>query len=277
VRGEHTITYQLFYGDCLDVLPQLPSSSVNLIMTSPPYADARRHTYGGIHPDQYVEWFLPISAQLYRVLDPCGSFILNIKERVVNGERHTYVLEIILALKQQGWLWTEEYIWHKRTCMPGKWSNRFRDAWERCLHFTKQKRFNMYQDAVMVPPTENTVKRGLYIGGNDTVRQASATQSGFNRQIDACVGHALVYPSNVIHIAAETQNQGHSAVYPIPLPLWFIKLFTEEHDIVLDPFSGSNTTGIACLQVGRQYIGIEKDITCFTQGKERLEKGMLWH
>lgn len=108
------IQTQLLLGDCKDLLPNLPDNCVDLIITSPPYADQRKNTYGGIHPNQYVEWFLPISAQLLRVLKPTGTFILNIKEKVVNGERSTYVIELILGMRQQGWLWTEEFIWHKK-------------------------------------------------------------------------------------------------------------------------------------------------------------------
>jgi site-specific DNA-methyltransferase (adenine-specific) len=74
---------------------------------------------------------------MLRVLKPTGTFILNIKEKVVNGERSTYAIELILAMKKQGWLWTEELIWHKKNCYPGKWPNRFRDAWERLLQFNK--------------------------------------------------------------------------------------------------------------------------------------------
>jgi hypothetical protein len=70
-------------------------------------------------------------------MKPEGSFVLNIKEKAVDGDRHTVVLELIIALRTQGWLWTEEYIWHKKNCSPSKWPNRFRDAWERCLHFNK--------------------------------------------------------------------------------------------------------------------------------------------
>ena len=142
---------RLFLGSSMEVLKDFPNGSVNLIVTSPPYADQRKNTYGGIQPEDYVDWFLPISEQLKRVLKDDGSFILNIKEKVVDGERHTYVLELIMALKRQGWRWTEEYMWHKRNSTPGKWPNRFRDSWERCLHFTKSKTFAMYQDAVMVP------------------------------------------------------------------------------------------------------------------------------
>ena len=108
-------------GDCSKELSQLKDSSIDLIVTSPPYADSRIKTYGGIKPNEYIEWFLPISQELLRVLKPDGTFILNIKEKVVEGERHTYVIELILALRQQGWLWTEEFIWHKKNCYPGKW------------------------------------------------------------------------------------------------------------------------------------------------------------
>ncbi len=111
---------RIIEGDCKHTLHELPANSVDLIVTSPPYADSRKRTYGGIHPDQYVQWFLPITAELKRVLKPDGTFILNIKEKVVNGERHTYVLELILAMKEQGWLWTEEFIWHKKNSYPGK-------------------------------------------------------------------------------------------------------------------------------------------------------------
>ena len=139
------IATNILSGDCLEKLKELPNSSVDLIITSPPYADQRKNTYGGIKPEKYVSWFLPITAELFRVLKNDGTFILNIKEKVQNGERSTYVLELILEMKRQGWLWTEEFIWHKKNCYPGKWPNRFRDAWERLLHLNKAKQFNMYQ------------------------------------------------------------------------------------------------------------------------------------
>ncbi|MFU8844755.1 MAG: DNA-methyltransferase [Bacteroidales bacterium] len=136
----------IYLGDSKEKLKVLTENSVDLIVTSPPYADQRKGTYGGIHPDKYVEWFLPISKQLLRVLKPTGTFILNIKEKVVAGERSTYVMELILAMRKQGWYWTEEFIWHKKNSYPGKWPNRFRDSWERLLQFNKEKKFHMYQE-----------------------------------------------------------------------------------------------------------------------------------
>ena len=80
---------RILEGDCAIRLRELATGSVDLIVTSPPYADQRRNTYGGVHPDKYVEWFMPIAEQLHRVLKPTGSFVLNIKEGVVAAERST--------------------------------------------------------------------------------------------------------------------------------------------------------------------------------------------
>ena len=86
-------------GDCRDVLARMPAASVALIVRSPPYADSRKSSYGGVHPDDYVEWFAPIGEELLRILKDDGSFFFNIKEKVVSRQRHTYVLELIMALK----------------------------------------------------------------------------------------------------------------------------------------------------------------------------------
>jgi site-specific DNA-methyltransferase (adenine-specific) len=244
-------------GDSAVELKKLPSDCVDLIFTSPPYADSRKKTYGGIHPDHYVEWLLPIAAELLRVLKPTGSFVLNIKEKTVDGERHTYVIESILGMRRQGWLWTEEYIWHKRNCYPGKWPNRFRDAWERCLHFTKNRHFLMYQDAVRVPMGNWKHARLRNLSDTDKRRDESRVGSGFGKNISKWVGRELAYPTNVLHLATECSNRSHSAAFPEALPTWFIRLFTKPGDLVLDPFLGSGTTALAAAKLGRNYLGVD--------------------
>lgn len=248
---------QIILGDCETVMKSFPDNSVNLIVTSPPYADSRKKTYGGVHPDEYAEWFLPKVQEFLRVLAPDGTFILNIKEKVVDGERHTYVLELILEMRKQGWLWTEEFIWHKKNSYPGKWPNRFRDAWERCLQFNKQRRFAMYQDAVMIPMGDWARTRLRNLSETDQVRDESRVESGFGKKVANWLGRDAVYPTNVLHLPTETSNRSHSATFPFALPEWFIKLFTQEGDVVLDPFLGSGTTALAANKLGRHYIGIE--------------------
>ena len=247
----------LLQGDCLERLVEVDTESVDLVVTSPPYASQRASTYGGVKPDAYVDWFLPIAQELHRVLKPTGTFVLNIKESAVNGERHTYVLELILAMRGLGWLWTEEYIWHKKNCYPGKWPNRFRDAWERLLQFNKQRKFKMNQEAVMVPVGEWSQARLRNLSETDAVRDESKAQSGFGKRVANWEGRGMVYPTNVLHRATECGNKGHSAAFPYWLPEWFIDLFTDVGDVVMDPFMGSGTTVHAASEKGRKAIGIE--------------------
>jgi len=262
------INTKIILGDCKEVLKSLDENSIDLIVTSPPYADSRNGTYGGIKPHHYVEWFLPISKELLKVLKPDGTFILNIKEKVVNGERHTYVIELILEMRKQGWLWTEEFMWHKKNCYPGKWPNRFRDSWERLLQFNKTKNFNMYQDEVMVPMGEWAKTRLRNLSDTDMVRNNSRVGSGFGKKIANWLNKDKAYPTNVLHMATECSNRNHSAVFPEALPDWFIKLFTKEGDWVLDPFMGSGTTTRVANRLKRNSIGIDISKDYYAMVKE---------
>jgi site-specific DNA-methyltransferase (adenine-specific) len=251
------IKCEIRLGDCVEVLREYPQNFFDLIVTSPPYADSRARTYGGIKPSGYVDWFLVRAKEFLRVLKPSGTFVLNIKEKVVGGERHTYVIELILGMRKQGWLWTEEFIWHKKNCHPGKWPNRFRDAWERCLQFNKSSKFKMNQDAVMVPMGKWAETRLKSLGKNDVIRFDSQVGSGFGKNIANWLNREKAYPSNVLHFATECGNKGHSAAFPKALPAWFIRLFTDEGDWVLDPFVGSGTTCEAARELHRNSVGID--------------------
>ena len=263
---------EIVLGDCREALKAFKADTFDLIVTSPPYADQRSKTYGGIKADKYVEWFLARSEQFLRVLKPTGSFVLNIKEKAENGERHIYVLELILALRKQGWLWTEEYIWHKRNCHPGKWPNRFRDAWERCLQFNKSPQFKMYQEAVMVPMGDWRHARLKSLSETDKRRDNSHVESGFGKRIANWIGRDMAYPSNVLHFATECGNKHHSATFPRALPEWFIKLFTAPGDWVLDPFTGSGTTNLVARDLGRNSVGIDSAEEYVTLARQYLHE-----
>lgn len=266
---------KIYLGDSKKILKRLNDNSVDLIFTSPPYADSRKHTYGGIHPDNYVEWFLPFSKELIRILKPTGTFVLNIKEKVVSGERHTYVIDLIKEMRNQGWLWTEEFIWHKKNSYPGKWSNRFRDSWERLLQFNKEKHFDMYQEEVMVPVGDWAKGRLKNLSDTDKRRDNAKTNSGFGKNISNWLDRKLVYPTNVLHLATECNNKNHSAAFPDELPEWFIKLFTKEGDVVIDPFMGSGTTVIVANKLGRVGLGIEIIKEYFNLAEENLSQELF--
>lgn len=244
-------------GDCLDLMKNIPDNSVDVVITSPPYADRRKKVYGGINEEKYVEWFLPIGSEIKRIIKPTGSFFLNIKPHTNKGERSLYVFDLIIMLKRElGFLFVEEYCWTKNA-FPGKLNGRFKNGFEPVYHFTKQSPNNI---------TFNPIACGTPINGSG--------MTGMNttniRNLE------LSRPSNVINVN-NVSNQFsdkklHPATFPEGLVEFFIKSFTNEGDVVLDPFAGSGTTGIVCEKLNRDFILIEKKEEYYNIIKKRFVK-----
>lgn len=257
---------EVWLGDSFELIKKVPDNSINLEVFSPPYSDRRKSTYGGVKPEDYVDWFLPLSKELLRVLNPRGSFILNIKTQAVDGELSTYVLELVLALKKQGWKWIEEYCW-KRDSTPGWWPNRFKNSFEPCYHFAREKHFDMYQDNMRIPldPTD-VIKKA-----SPNERHTSSTGSGFGVNYSNFKGREYKMPSNVIEIPPTKVTYGHPAVYPVALPEWFIKCFTKPGDLILDPFGGSGSTAEACILNDRDYLLFERLPEYYEKIQQRIK------
>jgi site-specific DNA-methyltransferase (adenine-specific) len=262
----------VYCTECPAMLRVMEASSVDLAITSPPYAERRKKAYGGIPADEYVEWFLPISAELYRVLKPTGSFVLNIKESVDAGERQNYALKLVLALQEQGWLWVDEFIWHKTNPFPTGNKNRLKDGFERCYHFSKTKKFKFFPDAVR---TKSTSK---WAGDSERRKNkgAYATKNGSGMNMSRRIVGDLVRPSNVVTLPSSSINIDHPAVYPVELPEFFVKLMTEPGDLVLDPFMGSGSTALAARGLGRRYEGVECSEDYLFLCAKRLARTPLW-
>lgn len=273
-RTDINLSSQIIYGDSRSILPSL-SQIADLIVTSPPYADARKKHYDSIHPDSYADWFCSFHQAFYHILKPKGSLVINIKDKVVDGGRHRYVWETIEKLCEMGWYSIDDYIWQKTNPMPGFWPTRLRDGWEYCFHLAKCKTPYMNQDAVKIPTGKWAKVRLTNLNGKSAVRHNSENDSGFGRDLRKWVGKKEVLPSNVLSLPLVGKNFGHPAVYPVGLPSFFIKLLTPKNGIVVDPFAGSGQTGIAALQLNRNSILVDNDKRYCSVATERIRKVAL--
>lgn len=262
-------------GDATEWLPSLPARSIDLFFTSPPYADAR--AYSRIHPDRYVEWFLPHARAMLDAASPTGSFVLNIKNRVaksgpLKGQRHPYVYQLVLALQHMGWRWLETYIWAKPNAVPGRFGPRTKDAYEYVYHFAKGPKPYWNLDAVRVPykTTQDEIDRRML----DTNGRRN-TDAGFGRDRTKTYAHGGADPGNVITVP-QTYNQyygagGHTAAMPEGLAAFFIKAACPSGGVVLDPFAGSGTTTVIARRLGRRAGGLEIHEAYAEVARQRIE------
>lgn len=250
----------IIHGYAEDELKKLSDNSVDLIITSPPYANRRKKIYGGIAEETYVEWFKPIAVEIKRILKPTGSFFLNIKPHTKKGERSLYVFDLVLMLTRElGFLFAEEYCWTKNAFPTGTYG-RFKNGFEPVYHFTKGNVNNITFNALACGTPVNKLTKSRAFRKNC---KTPTNGSGMVVDRDNFKTLELARPSNVIH-ANNVTNQftpkmGHSAVFPEKLVEFFVKSFSNEGDVVLDLFAGSGTVGIVCEKLNRKYILIDKE------------------
>lgn len=265
------VSSQIICGDSRVELARF-NGQVDLIVTSPPYADARRRHYDSVHPDDYVAWFLTFHEAFFAALKPAGSLVINIKGRIVNGVRHRYVWHTIEALCERGWLSIDDYIWHKSNPMPGYWPTRLSDGWEYCFHLAKERKPFFNHEEIKKPIGDWADTRLRNLGESDLDRHNSVNASGFGRDLSKWVGKKKVLPSNVITSAVVGKNKGHPAVYPTTIPEFFIKLLSPAGGLVVDPFAGSGSTGVAALSLGRNSVLIDNQLRYCQVAAERLKE-----
>lgn len=284
---EHTIATGIVQGDALELLPRLPRESVDLFFTSPPYADAR--AYSRIHPDSYVDWFLPFARAMFDATRQTGSLVLNIKNRVASGgplkgQRHPYVYELVIALQHMGWRWIETYIWAKPNAVPGRFGPRTKDSFEYVYHFARGAKPYFDLNAVRVPykadPNEIARRKLDRLGRRNTA-------AGFGRDRTKTYLLGGADPGNVVSVA-QTYNQhrgvAHTAAMPEGLAEFFIKVASPPGGVVIDPFAGSATTVVVARRLGRKGGGFEIHEDFFHEARRRIAEdvatdtpGLLLH
>src|SRR5690606_18294552 len=234
--------WALYEGDCLEVMRELPSESVDAVVTSPPYAMQRAKLYGGVPEDEYPSWTVAWMEQVRRILKPHGSVLINIREHIRNGEMSDYVHRTRLALREAGWIECDELIWVKPDAPPVGHPGRPRRSWERILWFAKDqqpycdpKANGKFSDRIGVDRPGEGFKKWL--------AGASDLRSGIAR----CRDWVRVP-------VALNDSRGHPAAYPCDLAAWMIRLVTHPGGTVLDLFACSGTTLLVAQRLGSSSI-----------------------
>lgn len=273
--------YNILEGDCFELIKNQPDNSVDLVITSPPYSDIVNYgrKVSTKKPDDYVDWILPLFNEIYRVLKPSGSFILNINDKCEGGYRSTYIYDLISRNNKETKLKLyDTYIWYKLNGIPNGGVKRFRNTTEFIFHFCKNnKEMKFHMNKVLEEP-KNTIKnktkrkRSGYILKDD----GTTERIGFYEPIPNIEKEPdKVRPDNVVRFSTAASSRDNLIKHPAPyhkdLPLYYINLLTDEGDLVLDPFSGIATTGIACRELDREYIGYELNESYAEFSIKRLE------
>jgi site-specific DNA-methyltransferase (cytosine-N4-specific) len=285
--------YQTDFGACycadtLDFLPTLADGSVDLVVTSPPYALHFKKEYGNADQDEYVDWFLPFAREFKRVLKPEGSFVLNVGGAWTPGApvRSLYHYRLLLALCDDvGFHLCQEFFWYNPAKLPApaEWVNvrriRVKDSveyifWLSASEFPKADNTNVLQ--VYSKDMARLIKRGV---------KRTKRPSGHNIKATFAADKGGSIPANLIecgnnesnsYYMKKTKAEGrkiHPARFPAELPRFFVEFLTEPGDLVIDPFSGSNTTGAVAEQLRRKWIAIEKNRSYAEDSRLRFKSG----
>jgi len=289
-----------YLADSREVMRDLPPDSINLVLTSPPYALHFKKEYGNVEKADYVAWFLSFAREIHRLLKDDGSFILNIGGSYNKGvpTRSLYHFKLLIALVEEvGFHLAQECFWYNPAKMPApsEWVGvrrvRIKDSVEYVWWLSKTPHPKANNRNVLKPYGADMIRLNQK-GVKTTVRPSGhAIRDGFD-----AIEPGGAIPSNVIESiepekepenilklgnnaandtytkrCKETGIKIHPARFPAPLPAFFIKLLTDEGDIVLDPFAGSNMTGAVSERLGRRWIAVDTIEEYLEASKFRFE------
>lgn len=266
-------------GDSLDLLPLLAPDSIDLIVTSPPFALQRKKEYGNENEDAHVEWLLQFAEPIRRVLKPTGSFVLDLGGAYQSGRpvRSLYNFRVMLRLcDEHGYHLAEEFFWHNPAKLPSpiEWVNkrkiRAKDSVNTVWWFSKTENPKADVRRVLVPYSK---RMQTLLQDAASFYRPKKRPSGHDISANFATDNGGAIPSNLLQIPNTESNSSylrhcktvgvkpHPARFPEKLPSFFIEFLTDPGDTVLDIFAGSNTSGSAAEKLGRRWIAFEKDRT----------------
>lgn len=266
---------QAYVGDSLDLLKEIPDNSIDLVMTSPPFALRRQKTYGNVEETEYVEWIKPFGKEVFRVLKESGSFVLDLGGAYRSGmpSRSLYNFRVLLSFCDEiGFHLAEDFYWFNPAKLPSpiEWVNkrkiRAKDSVNTVWWFSKTE-FPKADVRKVLAPYSDRMKKLIEDPENFYTPKKRPSGHDISASFGKDNGGAI--PSNLLSIPNTESNsiylrlckkmgfERHPARFPSELPAFFIKMLTDEGDVVLDIFGGSNTTGFAAEAINRNWMTFE--------------------
>jgi site-specific DNA-methyltransferase (cytosine-N4-specific) len=268
-----------YVGDSLELLDQLESNSIDLVLTSPPFALQRKKTYGNVDQEEYVDWLFEFCKKIYRILKPTGSFVLDLGGAYQSKRpvRSLYNYRVLIRLCDElEFRLAEEFFWFNPAKLPSpiEWVNK-----------RKIRAKDSVNTVWWLSKTDNPKAnvRNVLVPYSDRMKKLQADPEKYYKPKERPSGHDIsksfstdnggAIPSNLLEIPNTESNSiyiqlcksisvsPHPARFPQRLPMFFINFLTEPGDKVLDIFSGSNTTGFVAEQLERNWIAFEKDLS----------------
>ena len=259
-------------GNSLALMPKIPDKSVDLIITSPPFALKRKKEYGNEDEDKYVEWFMDFARHFHRILSPTGSFILDLGGAYMPGfpVRSIYQFELLVRLVRETGFYLAQEFYHynpARLPAPAEWVNvrriRVKDSVNVVWWLSKSQNPKADNRKVLRPYSASM--KSLFKNGYT----AKLRPSGHDISEKFSKDNGGAIPPNLLELANTDSNSSyqkmcrkaglkvHPARFPPGFAEFFIKFLTNENDLVFDPFAGSNTTGLVAESLGRSWIASE--------------------
>lgn len=274
----YTTSYgQAYCSNSLTLLKELPSDSLDLVITSPPFALQRQKEYGNLNQNEYIDWLLQFTIEIKRVLKDTGSFVLDLGGAYLKGRpvRSLYNYQVLLRLcDEQGWNLAEEFFWYNPAKLPSpiEWVNkrkiRAKDAVNTIWWLSKTDFPKANINQVLVPYSDRMKK---LLADSEKYYSPKSRPSGHQISKSFSNNNGGAIPSNLLQIPNTESNsqylrycktvgiQGHPARFPEKLPEFFIQFLTDKNDVVLDIFAGSNTTGAVAERLGRKWLAFEQE------------------
>lgn len=270
----HTDLGELLVEDCLVALRNLPSNSVDLVITSPPYDGQSKYGNGEKYErDWYKGFFLLVTAEILRVLKPTGSFVLNYRSKRRGNERGLLQYELIFWLRDQGFLFCEDFVWGKPSPPPGRFNRFLKDAVEYCFQFSKSPNWQFFPEHCLTPARWDAKDRERRKKLAHNYVRANAPSGQGRKRVQA--GPNMVRPSTLLHLEPDFSPNPvkHPARFPLALPTFFINLLTQPGQLVVDPFGGTGTTALAAERLDRRWLVTEIDPNYAAATSARFEAG----